>query len=105
MAAVAASRIAGDAARRGRMTAPDHQAQERAGPALAPAGPTLDRLTLRGLRARGRHGVHDFERRQDQEFVVDAVLGIDTRRAAAGDDLADTVDYGGLASRLSAVVT
>jgi 7,8-dihydroneopterin aldolase/epimerase/oxygenase len=73
----------------------------------APAGQaaTLDRLSLRGLRARGRHGVHDFERREGQEFIVDAVLGIDTRQAAAGDNLADTVDYGGLASRLSAVVT
>ncbi|MGE5292200.1 MAG: dihydroneopterin aldolase [Micromonosporaceae bacterium] len=67
--------------------------------------PTLDRLMLRGLRARGRHGVHDFERSEGQEFVVDAVLGIDTRRAAAADDLASTVDYSGLASRLSAVVT
>jgi 7,8-dihydroneopterin aldolase/epimerase/oxygenase len=87
------------------MTGRDDQAPRRGWPALAFEGSTLDRLTLKGLRARGRHGVHDFERREGQEFIVDAVLGIDTRRAASGDDLASTVDYGGLASRLTAVVT
>lgn len=65
---------------------------------------TLDRLALRGLRARGRHGVHDWERGQGQTFLVDAVLGLDTRPAAAGDDLARTVDYGAMARRLVAVV-
>jgi 7,8-dihydroneopterin aldolase/epimerase/oxygenase len=68
-------------------------------------GLPLDRLALRGVRARGRHGVHDHERRDGQEFVVDAVLGLDARPAAAGDDLSLTVDYGGLATRLAAVVT
>lgn len=87
------------------MTAPDDQEPGPSAPGAAGSLPTLDRLMLRGLRARGRHGVHDFERREGQEFVVDAVLGIDTRRAAAADDLASTVDYSGLASRLSGVVT
>lgn len=65
---------------------------------------TLDRLALRGLRARGRHGVHDHERAEGQAFVVDAVLGLDTGPAAAGDDVSRTVDYGGLAARLVGVV-
>ena len=63
-----------------------------------------DRIALRGLRARGRHGVFDFERSEGQEFVVDIELTIDTRAAAASDDLADTVDYGGLASDVVAIV-
>ncbi|MFC4056029.1 MULTISPECIES: dihydroneopterin aldolase [Actinomadura] len=65
---------------------------------------TLDHIELRGLRARGRHGVLPAERELGQEFVVDAVLGLDTRPAAAADDLSRTVDYGTLASRLVAVV-
>jgi 7,8-dihydroneopterin aldolase/epimerase/oxygenase len=69
------------------------------------AAPSLDRIALRGLRVRGRHGVYERERLAGQEFVVDAVLGVDTRRAAAGDDLSRTVDYGALAARLVAVVT
>lgn len=64
-----------------------------------------DRIALRGLRARGNHGVFDFERRDGQDFVVDAVLYLDTRPAAAGDDIADTVHYGLLADRLVAIVT
>lgn len=64
----------------------------------------LDRIEVRGLRARGRHGVFDFERRQGQDFVVDVVLGVDTRTAARTDDVADTVHYGVLSDRLVAVV-
>ncbi len=63
-----------------------------------------DRIVLTGLRVRGRHGVLDFERRDGQDFVVDATLWLDSRPAAASDDLADTVDYGALAERLAVVV-
>jgi dihydroneopterin aldolase len=66
---------------------------------------SLDQITLRGLRVRGFHGVHSRERRDGQDFVIDAVLSLDTRSAAAGDDLSRTVDYGILAERLAAVVT
>ncbi|PDP85981.1 2-amino-4-hydroxy-6-hydroxymethyldihydropteridine pyrophosphokinase [Glycomyces fuscus] len=64
-----------------------------------------DRVALRGLRARGHHGVFDFERREGQDFVVDAVLYLDTAPAAASDDVGDTVHYGLLADRLVAIVT
>jgi dihydroneopterin aldolase len=63
-----------------------------------------DRIVLRGLRARGRHGCLPAERELGQEFIVDVVLGLDTRPAAAGDDLLRTVDYGALADRLVAIV-
>ncbi len=61
---------------------------------------TLDQIALRGLRVIARHGVLDAERRDGQEFVLDAVLWLDTRAAAAGDDLSRTIDYGALADRL-----
>ena len=61
---------------------------------------TLDRIELRGLRVIARHGVLDSERRNGQEFVIDAVLWLDTRPAAGSDDLSKTVDYGALANRL-----
>ena len=63
-----------------------------------------DVITLTGLRVRGFHGVFEHERRDGQEFVVDAALEVDTTAAAASDDLADTVHYGDLAQRLAAVV-
>jgi dihydroneopterin aldolase len=65
---------------------------------------TSDRIALRGLTCRGRHGVFAHERRDGQPFVIDAVLTVDTTAAAASDDLGDTVDYGTLAGRLAAIV-
>lgn len=63
-----------------------------------------DLITLTGLRARGRHGVYDFERAQGQDFVVDVALEVDLAPAAHSDAVADTVDYGVLAGQLVAVV-
>lgn len=64
----------------------------------------IDRIALKGLRVKGFHGVFEHERRNGQEFVVDAELSIDTRDAAAGDDLTRTVDYAALATALADVV-
>jgi dihydroneopterin aldolase len=63
-----------------------------------------DRIELAGLRVRGFHGVFEHERLDGQDFVVDAALEVDTRAAAASDDLADTIDYGALAQALHDVV-
>lgn len=63
-----------------------------------------DQIGLRGLQAFGYHGVLPEERRDGQRFVVDAVLSVDSRFAAASDDLSNTVDYAGLAQRLLAIV-
>lgn len=63
-----------------------------------------DRISLHGLRVRGNHGVYDFERRDGQDFVVDVELELDLAKAAASDDVADTVHYGDLAGRLVEVV-
>ena len=63
-----------------------------------------DAIRLTGLRVRGFHGVLPRERAHGQDFLVDAVLHVDVREAAASDDLDDTVDYGALALRLAEVV-
>jgi dihydroneopterin aldolase len=62
-------------------------------------------IRLLGLRARGHHGVYDFERAQGQDFVVDVTLELDLAKAASTDDVADTVHYGELADRLVAIVS
>ncbi len=72
------------------------------GGSAPPAG--ADRIALRGLRVFGYHGVLDAERQRGQEFIVDAVLWLDTAAAAASDDLSLTVNYAALADRLAAVV-
>lgn len=57
----------------------------------------LDTITLKGLRARGFHGVLESERRDGQDFVVDLTVWLDTRRAGTTDDLDATIDYDTLA--------
>jgi dihydroneopterin aldolase/2-amino-4-hydroxy-6-hydroxymethyldihydropteridine diphosphokinase len=64
----------------------------------------LDRISIVGLRVRGRHGVFEHERMTGQDFVVDAVLWVDTAAAAAADDLSLTADYGAITDRLAAIV-
>lgn len=66
---------------------------------------TLDRISLLGLRAFGYHGVLAHERADGQEFVADAVLWLDTKPAAAADDLSLTADYAALADRLAGVIS
>jgi dihydroneopterin aldolase len=64
----------------------------------------LDELSVTGIECRGHHGVFPEERRAGQRFVVDLVLGLDTRTAARSDDLRDTVDYGSLVEQVKAAV-
>jgi dihydroneopterin aldolase len=63
-----------------------------------------DTITLTGLRVRGFHGVYQAERRDGQDFVVDVTLELSTVEAAVSDDVADTIDYGELATGLAGVV-
>lgn len=67
-------------------------------------GRPLDQIVLQGLRAHGRHGVLEHEKQLGQTFVIDVVLHLDTRPAAAADDLSRTVHYGVLAEQVVAVV-
>lgn len=65
---------------------------------------SVDTVALKGLRYRGFHGVLPEERAAGQDFLVDAVLELDTAPAAAADDLAKTVNYAELAARLTEVI-
>ena len=55
--------------------------------------PARDRIVLRGLRFFGYHGVNPEEQKLGQRFQVDLTLWADLSRAAASDDLADTISY------------
>jgi 7,8-dihydroneopterin aldolase/epimerase/oxygenase len=52
-----------------------------------------DRVFLRGLTAECIIGFIDWERRVRQTVVIDLEVPVDCRRAAATDEVADTVDY------------
>jgi len=63
-----------------------------------------DELAITAVECFGHHGVFEFERREGQIFLIDLLLGLDTRPAAASDDLHDTVDYGSLVAQVKAAV-
>jgi dihydroneopterin aldolase len=63
-----------------------------------------DRIVLTGLRVTGHHGVFEHERQDGQEFVIDVTVHLSLLDAAAGDDLAQTVNYGELAEQVVAAV-
>lgn len=63
-----------------------------------------DQLALRGLEFHGHHGVFEHEREHGQIFRIDLTLGLDSRPAAASDDLAQTVNYGTLADEVRVAV-
>ena len=52
-----------------------------------------DRISLRGMRFLGRHGVSLEERLEPQPIEVDVELEVDLTAAAASDELEDTLDY------------
>jgi dihydroneopterin aldolase len=64
-----------------------------------------DRISVTGISAHGFHGVLDFERRDGQTFIVDVDLGVDTRSAAATDDLNQTVNYAEVAADVVSIIT
>lgn len=66
--------------------------------------PPLDEIRLEGLRVFGRHGVFAHERENGQDFVIDLTLHVEATRAAATDDVADTVHYGEVADAVAAIV-
>lgn len=59
------------------------------------------RILIEKLDIYAYHGFFSEEERLGQRFLLDLVLDVDLRAAAASDHLADTVDYG----RAVAIVT
>jgi dihydroneopterin aldolase/2-amino-4-hydroxy-6-hydroxymethyldihydropteridine diphosphokinase len=66
---------------------------------------SLDRVSLAGLRVFAHHGVLAYERQHGQEFLIDAVLWLDTSAAAAADDLSLAADYSAIADRIAALAS
>lgn len=63
----------------------------------------MDIIYLSQLKLETLIGVYDWERRAKRTIFVDLELATDSRRAAATDNLQDTLDYGELARRLTEV--
>ena len=53
----------------------------------------MDKICLKDLRFYACHGVYAEEKMHQQLFTVHLELGVDTRPAAASDNIAASVDY------------
>jgi dihydroneopterin aldolase len=60
----------------------------------------VDRIAIENIRAFGRHGWSEDERKQPQRLTIDIELKLDLQRAGTSDDLGDTVDYAELQRRI-----
>ena len=63
-----------------------------------------DTILLAGMRFEGIHGVSGEERMLPQLLEVDLEVSLDLSRAAASDELSDTLDYGELVELCRRVV-
>jgi len=61
---------------------------------------TMDIIYLRELKIETVIGVYDWEREIKQTLIFDLEMGFDIRKAAASDELADTLNYKAVAKRL-----
>ena len=52
-----------------------------------------DKISIKGIKGFGYHGVFDFEKRDGQDFYVDLDIDIDLTEASNSDLLSDSVDY------------
>jgi dihydroneopterin aldolase len=64
----------------------------------------MDTIFLRALRIETVIGIYDWERRIKQPVVIDLEMGADVRRAAAADNIEDTLNYKAVAKRIIAFV-
>lgn len=52
-----------------------------------------DSIFVEGLHLRGKHGVRERERQNEQEFLVDIRAEFDARAAAKSDNIGDALNY------------
>ncbi len=63
-----------------------------------------DRIVLTDMVFQARHGVFDHEKVTAQRFEVDVELFVDLQPAGLEDDLARTLDYGGVYETVRTIV-
>lgn len=82
--------------------------------ARQPRGPVVDRngrilhgcrvdiVFIRSLEVSAVIGIYAWERQIRQKLIIDLEMGTDIQRAAASDDITDTLNYKAVAKRIAA---
>ena len=63
-----------------------------------------DKIILKGIEVKGRHGCSAEERAHLQPFIVDLELHLNLKQAGKSDDLGDTIDYAAVISDVKKIV-
>ncbi|WP_421773591.1 dihydroneopterin aldolase [Gracilimonas sp.] len=53
----------------------------------------MDTLTIKGMKFRAFHGVHEHEKEEGNDFEVDVIFEADLSKAGESDQLSDALDY------------
>lgn len=53
----------------------------------------MDKIIIKDLRVYAHHGVHDFEKRKGQIFIIDVDINADLSEACHTDNLESTINY------------
>ena len=61
-------------------------------------------IRIKNLKLRSVIGIHDWERENKQDVIINIKLEFDSSRAAESDDIADTVDYKAIKMRIIELV-
>jgi FolB domain-containing protein len=64
-----------------------------------------DRIIVRDLLLRGIIGINPGEQDNPQDILINLALSVDTRPAAASDNIADAVDYGAIVRQVRSLVS
>ena len=62
----------------------------------------MDKVIIKDLSARGVIGVNDWERKVQQEILINIIAFADTRQAGISDNIQDCVDYKKLSKKVLA---
>ena len=65
----------------------------------------MDRVFIEGLEIEALIGIYDWERRVRQPLVFDLEMAFDNRIPAASDDIAHTLDYKAVSTRIREYVS
>lgn len=53
----------------------------------------MDSLSIKGMKFRAFHGVHEHEKKEGNDFEVDVIFSADLSQAGKSDQLSDAIDY------------
>ncbi len=60
----------------------------------------MDTIFLSEVKVQTKLGVPEWERMVEQTIILDIEIGYDLSKACKSDDVADTIDYGAVVSRV-----